>query len=141
MANSLKTEKPKKNRFYLLPKIHKPNNPKRPLVSSINCHTEKISEYVDHHLQPLNKALPSYVQDTTHFLQKLNSLPEELPEQALLVTMDVRSLYTNVPNQEGIAAVKSYLRARANPGDGILLRILTTFLTLILTLNNFGFND
>ena len=51
------------------------------------------------------------------------------------------SPYTHLPNQEGVAAVKCYLRARANPGDGILSKILTTFLTLILTLNNFVFND
>ena len=140
LAESLKTNNPKTPRFYLLPKIHKPNNPGRPVVSSIGCHTEKISQYVDHHLQPLNKALPSYVQDTTHFLQKLKSVPE-LPEDALLVTMDVRSLYTNVPNQEGIQAVQSYLRARSNPGDGILSKVITTFLTLNLTLNNFVFND
>jgi hypothetical protein len=62
-AEKLKTDNPKTPRFYLLPKIHKPNNPGRPVVSSIGCHTEKISQYIDHHLQPLNKALPSYVQD------------------------------------------------------------------------------
>ncbi|XP_068759726.1 uncharacterized protein [Montipora capricornis] len=33
--------------FYLLPKIHKPNNPGRPVVSSVNSHTEKLSAYVD----------------------------------------------------------------------------------------------
>lgn len=141
MADKMKTDNPKTPRFYLLPKIHKPDNPGRPVVSSIDCHTEKISHFVDHHLQPLNKALPSYVQDTTDFLQKLRALPEELPEDALLVTMDVRSLYTNVPNQEGIEAVKSYLRARAEPSDRNLSQVIATFLSLILTLNNFVFND
>ena len=140
-AKKLKTDNPKTPRLYFLPKIHKPNNPGRPVVSSIGCHTEKISHYVDHHLQPLNKALPSYVQDTTDFLKKLDNLPEELPENAILVTMDVRSLYTNVPNQEGIEAVKSYLRARAKPSDRFLSQVISTFLSLILTLNNFVFND
>ena len=27
--------------FYMLPKIHKTNNPGRPVVSSVNSHTEK----------------------------------------------------------------------------------------------------
>ena len=140
-AKKLKTDNPKTPRFYLLPKIHKPNNPGRPVVSSIGCHTEKISQYVDHHLQPLNKALPSYVQDTTDFLKKLDNLSEDLPKDAILVTMDVRSLYTNIPNQEGIEAVKSYFRARSKPGDGFLSQVIATFLSLILTLNNFVFND
>ena len=55
--------------------------------------------------------------------------------------MDVRSLYTNVPNDEGIEAVKHFLRARNRPGDGILAKIVSTFLLLILTLNNFVFNE
>ena len=47
--------------FYLLPKIHKPNNPRRPVVSSVNSHTEKISAYVDEFLRPLAEKLPSYI--------------------------------------------------------------------------------
>ena len=140
MANQLKTSNPKTPRMYLLPKIHKPGNPGRPVVSSIECHTERISQFVDHHLQPLNQNLPSYVKDTTDFLQKLKNIPE-VPKDTILVTMDVRSLYTNVPNDEGVEAVKSYLQTRNRPGDGALSRIIATFLRLILTLNNFVFND
>ena len=43
----LKTEDPKTPHFYLKPKVHKEGNPGRPVVSSINCHNSKISEYVD----------------------------------------------------------------------------------------------
>ena len=38
--------------FYMFPKIHKPKNRGRPVISSVNCHTTSISQYVDHHLQP-----------------------------------------------------------------------------------------
>ena len=141
MAEKLKASHPRTPRFYLLPKIHKANNPGRPVVSSISCHTEKISQFVDHHLQPLSRSLNSYIQDTTHFLQKLRSLPEVIPADAILVTMDVRSLYTNIPNEEGIAAVKHFLQARGESGDQKLTQVISTFLTLILTLNNFEFND
>ena len=127
--------------MYLLPKVHKPGNPGRPVVSSIGCHTENISKFVDYHLQPINQALPSYIKDSTDFLNKLEALPEELPEETIMVTMDVRALYTNVPNNEGIDAVKQFFRARNRPGDDILSKIISTFLLLILTLNNFVFND
>ena len=140
-AKGLKVSNPRTPRFYLLPKVHKPNNPGRPVVSSINCHTENISQFVDHHLQPLTKKLTSYIQDTTDFLRKLHDLPEKLPEDTILVTMDVRSLYTNIPNSEGIAAVKSFLEERGDPGDRNLTQVISAFLTLILTLNNFQFND
>ena len=127
--------------MYLLLKVHKPGNPGRPVVSSIGCHTENISKFVDYNLQPINQALPSYIKDTTDFLNKLDALPEELPEETIMVTMDVRALYTNVPNNEGIDAVKQFFRARNRPGDDILSKIISTFLLLILTLNNFVFND
>ena len=124
--------------FYLLPKIYKINYPGLPVVSSINCHTESISQFVDYHLQPLAKKLPSYIQDTTDFLRKLNELPKHLPKDSILVTMDVKSLYTNIPNDEGIEAVKTYLRESDKKS---LTPVISPFLTLILTLNNFQFND
>ena len=37
--------------------------------------------------------------------EKLNRI-EEVPEDSLLVSLDVKSLYTNIPNNEGIKAVK-----------------------------------
>ncbi|XP_072014969.1 uncharacterized protein [Amphiura filiformis] len=40
-------------RFYLLPKIHKPGNPGRPIVSGNGSPTENISLYVDHFIKPL----------------------------------------------------------------------------------------
>ena len=52
--------------------------------------------------------------------------------------MDVKSLYTSIPNNEGIAPVKKkYLYLKKT----IPTKIITTFLALILTLNNFIFNS
>lgn len=140
LADKLKPVNPRTPKLYLLPKIHKANNPGRPVVSSIGCHTERISKYVDHHLQPMNKNLESYVQDTTDLCKKLENLPEDPRKDTILVTMDVRSLYTNIPNNEGLEAVRTYFRSRAAPGDQILSKVICTFLSLILMLNNFLFN-
>jgi hypothetical protein len=46
----LTPEDPKPGCFYLLLKIHKENNPGRPIVSSNGHPTEKISEFIDFHL-------------------------------------------------------------------------------------------
>ena len=52
--------------------------------------------------------------------------------------MIVKSRYTNIPNSERIAAVKS---AYDNyPKRSIAIKVVATFLALILTLNNFIFN-
>ena len=50
-ANSLLEEKIKIPEFHLLPKIHKANNPGRPVISSVNCHTSRISEFLDYYLE------------------------------------------------------------------------------------------
>ena len=53
-ANGLKNPSPRTPQFYISPKIHKEVNPSRPVVSSINCHTANISEYVNKYL-PISK--------------------------------------------------------------------------------------
>ena len=99
--------------FYLLPKIHKINNPGRPVISSTNCHTTKISKYVDHFIQPLATQIKSYIRDTTDFINKIKHL-KNIPDTALLVTMDVKSLYTNIKHNEGILALKIALNNRVD---------------------------
>ena len=107
------------------------------MVSSINCHTANISKYVDYHLQPIVKQIPSYVKDTNDFINKINAV-KSVPKNSYLVTMDVRSLYTNIPNAEGISAVK---RAFDNYSKKTTsTKVITTFLALIITLNNFVFD-
>jgi hypothetical protein len=102
----LTPEDPKPGRFYLLPKIHKENNPGRPTcIVSANGHpTEKISEFIDLHLWPFVENLPSHINDTTDYLKKMENLT--IPKNTTLVTMDVTSLYTNIPHDDGIAACR-----------------------------------
>ena len=75
-ADGLKVSNPKTPKFYISPKIHKPNNPGRPVINSIECrtcHTLEILRFVDHHLQPVVKQIPSYMKDTIHFINKINN--------------------------------------------------------------------
>ena len=82
---------PRAARFYLLPKIHKPGNPGRPIVASNGAPTENISRFADFYLRPSVIQLPSYIRNTTDFINKLRGLPR-LPSGCLLVTLDVSSL-------------------------------------------------
>ena len=56
-ANSLLEEKIETPEFHLLPKIHKANNPGRPVISSVNCHTSRISELAYYYLPSEAKKL------------------------------------------------------------------------------------
>ena len=100
--NYLSDSKARAAQFYMLPKIHKTlqNPPGRPIVSGNGCQTERVSQFIDHFLQPCVKNIRSYIKDTTDFLSMLESVGN-FPPNCLLVTLDVASLYINIPNQEG----------------------------------------
>ena len=105
VAEGLKRNDPKTSKFYLRLKINKEGKRGRPVVSSLNCHTANISKYVDYHLQPIVKQIPSYAKVTQDFLKKLEKV-EDVPQESLIVTLNVKSVDTNIPNNEGIKAVK-----------------------------------
>ena len=79
----------------------------RPIVSSCESPTENISQFIDHRLQLLMKALPSYLKDTTQLINDLRDLPVE--PDTLLVTVDIKSLYTCIPHSGGVEACKEAL--------------------------------
>ena len=84
------------------------------------------------------REIPSHVKDTSDFLQKLNTV-ESIPDNSYLVSLDVKSLYTSIPNSECIKAVKKSLDN--HPQQRVATKVITTFLILIVTLNNFIFNS
>ena len=138
--NYLVPHRSRPSRFYSLPKIHKnkDNPPGRLIVSASSHPTECMSEFVDYQLNPLVPKLPSYIKDTTHFLQKLESLPE-LPNSCLLVTLEVFSLYTNIPYKEGIHVFRKALESRTN--THLKTESICDLIRMILTMNNFEFEN
>ena len=94
---NLQIKNPRIPSFYLLPKIHKPSNSGRPIVNSIGSVTEKISAFVDLHHRKFTPRIPSYVKDTTHFINIIKNT--QLEPQDISVTIDVSSLYTNIPHR------------------------------------------
>ena len=63
----------------------------------------------------------------------------ELPENSYLVTMDAKALYTNIPSDEGLQALKETLDKKQH--KSVATNVIVTLMSLILTLNNFIFND
>ena len=87
--DGLKISNAKTPKFYISPKIHKLNNPRRHVINSIESHTPEISRFVDLHLQPVVKQIPLYIKDTNHFVNEVNNI--SVPVNSVLVTIDVRS--------------------------------------------------
>ncbi|XP_071652732.1 uncharacterized protein [Temnothorax longispinosus] len=82
-------------RAYGLPKIHKPDCPLRIIVSSINTPLYDLASFLQ---KILHKSLPisgSSIKDSFTFFEKLNN--KEFPPEFVLFSLDVISLFTNVP--------------------------------------------
>ena len=84
-----------------------------PYIVSSNSHPTERTSQVYYHINPLVSTLDSHIEDTTDFLNKLSNLGN-LPNNAILITLDVSSLYTNIPHNQGIDACLHFLDTRPN---------------------------
>lgn len=131
--------------FYILPKTHKKHDsslplgyPGRPIVSACGSLTENVSAFIDSTLKSHMESLPSYVKDTTDFINKIRKLPQ-LSKDSFLVTMDVSSLYSNIPHSEGIEACQYFMRNGCKSEKSI--QCISELIELVLTKNHFQFNE
>ena len=109
----------------------------RPIVSSCESPTENISQFIDYWLQPLMKAIPSYLKDTTKLTNQLKELTVE-PD----TLSDVKSLYTCIPHKEGIQACAEALEnLKANNPKQPNMNTLVTLLEILLKNNTFEFHN
>ena len=130
-------EENRPGRLYLLPKVHKPGTPGRPVISCSGALTENISEIVDYLVKPLLPHVTSYLRDTKDFVHKIREL-ESFPEDAILASLDVSNLYGSIPHDQGIQALATFLRRH-----GFSERKTSDVCDLarfILTHNHFEFN-
>ena len=137
---------PRARTLYLLPKIHKPMDqwpnpglmpPGRPIVSDCSSESYAISQYIDSFLKPIATKHPSYIKDTFDFTNKVSKI--KLPPQAILLTLDVAAMYTNINNVDGLKAIQQAFQENPSPDrpDDILLQLIE----ICLTLNDFKFED
>ena len=124
--------------FYTLNKIHKPSPVGRPIVSGCDGPTEKLSSFVDKLLQPIAQHQKSYLKDTTDFVNFIDNT--KVPADVILVSMDVTSLYTNIPQEEGIDTVCRAYEIFYRNEPPIPTQLLKRALRLILQENSFQFN-
>ena len=74
--------------------------------------------------------IPSFLKDTTDFLCKLNDITHLVTPDSLLTTIDVNSLYTNIPHSDGVEACRSFLTM--NTIDQALINDIPTLVDFIL---------
>ena len=74
--------------------------------------------------------MPSHVQNSNDILNKIDTA-KNIPFNCLLVTMNVRLFYTNIPNSEGIFAVKAAYESYTE--KSVATKVIIKFLALIFT--------
>lgn len=77
------------------------NPPGRPIIAGIGSLTSNLSQYIDKHLQKF------YLRDTTSLIQEVQTI--EWKSDYQWATLDVTSLYTNIPHDKGILCIKTFL--------------------------------
>ena len=87
---------------------------------------------VDIFLKPIVLKSISYIKDTTDFVNKIEK-KGKLGPTAIVGILDVSSLYTNIPNAEGLDKIQSNLNIERpgtqNPSNETLVDLLETVLT------------
>ena len=70
--------------------------PGRPVISNCGTPTERVSEFLGHHLKPVMQNGLSYIGDSQHCLEKIKSIGS-VRENANLVTADVAGYIPSFP--------------------------------------------
>ncbi|XP_069983746.1 uncharacterized protein [Penaeus vannamei] len=92
--NFLSTSGSQPGRLYGLPKVHKPNIPLRPIISSIGTFNYNTAKFLVPIISPLTTNQYT-IENSTAFANEIIYLDLEQP--STMASFDVESLFTNVP--------------------------------------------
>lgn len=94
--------------MYGLIKTHKPNNPVRPIISSVGSCSYKLSKYLVNLLSPLlGNISNSNIKNNVDFVDKINNL--HINFEFKMISFDVTSLFTKVPVDDLLNFLKEEL--------------------------------
>ena len=122
--------------IYFLKKLHKTPIAVRPIVSHINSPTSNISAFLDKLLKPIVKEIPHILTSSKTLINELRSIT--LTPGSILVTLDVTSLYPNIPIHESILVILDFIKQQHNPTHPPIC-ILTQLFNFVLNYNCFNF--
>ena len=99
---------------------------------------ERIFSFVDTLLQLIAQKQKSFMKDTTDFISFIEKT--KIGKGTILISMDVSSLYTNIPQEEEMEIVCKAYDSFHNYNPPIPTRFLREKLGLIQSENSFHFN-
>ena len=116
--------------FYGIPKIHKQFSrvpPVRPIIAQSNSILNPTAKFIDHVLQPLAQSYPDYLHNSASLSLILQDIT--VPDDAILVTVDVSSLYPSIPQSEALHIIYDEMHRKRHllPFDpNLIIQLLYT---------------
>ena len=119
-------------------KIHKTNNPIRPLINFKKAPTYKIAKILAQKLRNSKITTNEYnIKNSTELVQKLQKIKTN--ENTAFTSFDITNMYTNIPIQETIEIITDKLK-KQNESNEYITQIKNS-LNKILNQNYFKFNN
>jgi len=118
-------------KFYILPKLHKKTLESRPIVSNVSHPTKKISQFLHETMISTAESSQSYIKNSTDLTNLLKDIPAT--PNTFIITADIKSLYTLIPNEEGVKNVVKEMSGKTK----LQPKALDTLLKLVLQNNIF----
>ena len=111
----------------------------RPIVAGTNSPTRHLSDLVSMILKPLAPTQKTYVKDDWHYLRML---PSEMNYNCKLFGCDISSLYTSIPHDLGMKAMKYWLHKKRHlVPNRFTNKFILEAIEFLLINNNFVFNN
>ncbi|XP_044764498.1 uncharacterized protein LOC123321057 [Coccinella septempunctata] len=137
-AKSLKSHNAVPPELYGLRKTHKLTPTMRPVVSCVNSPTYNLSKFIQNILTQVSTTSEYNVKNSFVFAESIQGLV--IPENYILVSLDVVSLFTNVPKDLVVELTKSrwsYIAAYTDMTKEMFIRVIE----FIFQSSYFSFND
>ena len=132
-------------RFYCNFKVHKEHKhgetpPVRPIISGSGSTTENLGIFVEHHINKLAKSHKSFIEDTPDFLRQIEAINGRMSllSNTILVTVDVKGAYQNIPQEDGVNVLYDTLEQRQD--KEIPSALIAHLMELILKYNIFEYD-
>ena len=125
--------------MYGLPKTHKTNIPLRPITSSIGSTPHRIAKAIANILSPfLGSISQSHIANSGELLNRLKHIDTTTMS---LASLDVTSLFTNVPVTKCLESLTTHLKEKVNTPLPLPIDKIIKICTLCTNLNFFQFED
>ena len=128
-------------KFYGLPKIHKPDTPLRPIMSSCGSVTYGVAKELAKILKPLVGKYPHHINSTQDFVEQAKHIT--LMPGECLSSHDVSALFTLVPVDPALNIIKDLLDKDHTPKESTVLAVndITLLLEFCIKNTHFSFQD